>query len=179
MTGRNKELWTEMTAMRIGIGVLFCALTAASSAGAEPQALATFKSWSVFVHDTGNDRVCFAAAEASDKSPKTVNHGDIFFLVATWKSGAASNQPSFRVGYNLQEAPAPVIRIGAEKWDMYVSENEAFIESAAAEQGLISAMRKGADMTISAMSSRGTATSYVVSLSGVSAALDRARDACR
>lgn len=169
-----------MRATQAGFGALFFALgVAATPAWAEPQALATFKAWSVFVHDTGTDRICFAAAEASDKSPKTVNHGDIFFLVATWKSGAATDQPSFRVGYNLQQAPAPVIRIGAEKWDMYVSDNEAFIESGTAEQSLVSAMRKGAEMKISAMSSRGTATSYVVSLSGISAALDRAREACR
>lgn len=168
-----------MTVKRIGFGLALGLAWAAGPASAEPQALATFKSWSVFVHDTGTDRICFAAAEASDKSPKTVNHGDIFFLVASWKSGAAANQPSFRVGYELQTAPAPTVRIGSEKWDMYVSDNEAFIESAAAEQGLINAMRKGADMKISAMSSRGTATSYVVSLSGVSAALDRARDACK
>lgn len=152
---------------------------AAGAAKAEQQTLATYKAWSVFAQDSGTDRICFAAAEASDKSPKTVNHGDIFFLVASWKSGAAVNQPSFRVGYNLQAAPAPTIRIGAEKWDMYVSDNEAFIESAAAEQSLIAAMRNGADMKISAMSNRGTATSYVISLSGVSAALDRAKDACR
>ncbi len=169
-----------MRGRQAGFGALFFALgVAATPAWAEPQALATFKAWSVFVHDTGTDRICFAAAEASDKSPKTVNHGDIFFLVATWKSGAATDQPSFRVGYNLQQAPAPVIRIGAEKWDMYVSDNEAFIESGTAEQSLVSAMRKGAEMKISAMSSRGTATSYVVSLSGISAALDRAREACR
>jgi invasion protein IalB len=151
----------------------------AAPAVAEPQALASYKDWSVFTHDAGDDRICFAAAEASDKSPKTVNHGDIFFLVASWKSGAAANQPSFRVGYNLQPAPAPTIRIGSEKWDMYVSDNEAFIESAAAEKSLIAAMRKGADMKISAMSNKGTATSYVVSLSGVSAAIDRAQQACK
>lgn len=168
-----------MTLMRAGLGAILGFSALLGAAAAEPQALATYKSWSVFVHETGTDRVCFAAAEASDKSPKTVNHGDIFFLVATWKSGAANNQPSFRVGYNLQEGPAPVVRIGSEKWDMYVSENESFIESAAAEQGLVNAMRKGADMKISATSSRGTATSYVFSLSGVSAALDRAKEACR
>ncbi len=169
-----------MMAKRTGFCLVLGAARAASHpASAEPQSIAAFKSWSVFTHDTGTDRVCFAVAEASDKSPKTVNHGEIFFLVATWKSGAAANQPSFRVGYNLQAAPAPTIRIGSEKWDMYVSENEAFIESAAAEQSLIAAMRKGADMKISAMSNRGTATSYVVSLAGISAALDRARDACK
>lgn len=157
----------------------FGAIFLAAPAGAEPQAVATYKDWSVFVYDSGGDKICFAAAEASDKSPKTVNHGDIFFLVASWQSGAASNQPSLRVGYNLQEAPGPTIRIGSEKWDMYVSDNEAFIESAAAEQQLVAAMRKGADMKITAMSSRGTATSYVISLAGVSAALDRLRDACK
>jgi invasion protein IalB len=154
-------------------------MMAAAPAAAEPQALASYKDWSVFAHEAASERICFAAAEASDKSPKTVNHGDIFFLVATWKSGAASNQPSFRVGYNLQTAPAPTIRIGSDKWDMYVSDNEAFIESAAAEKSLIAAMRKGADMKISATSNRGTATSYVVSLAGVSAALDRAQQACK
>jgi invasion protein IalB len=62
---------------------------------------------------------------------------------------------------------------------MYVSNNEAFIESAKAEQGLISAMRRGADMRVNAMSNRGTATSYLISLSGVSAALDRVAQECR
>lgn len=165
--------------IRIVFGLAAVAALATTPAGAEPTPLATFKDWSVFVHETGTDRICFAAAEASDKAPKTVNHGDIFFLVATWKSGAATNQPSLRVGYNLQEAPAPTIRIGSEKWDMYVADNEAFIESASAEQSLIAAMRRGADMKISATSGRGTATSYVVSLSGISAALDRAAQACK
>lgn len=168
-----------MNGWRNGTAALFAVLMATGPAFAEPQALASYKDWSVFVYETGGDKICFAAAEATDKSPKTVNHGDIFFLVASWKSGAASNQPSLRVGYNLQEAPSPVIRIGGEKWDMYVSDNEAFIESASAEDRLVAAMRKGADMKISATSGRGTATSYVISLSGVSAALDRARDACK
>lgn len=167
--------------MRFGLGLAATAIAAFAvlPAAAEPTPLATFKDWSVFVHETGTDRICFAAAEASDKSPKSVNHGDIFFLIASWKSGAATNQPSFRVGYNFQEAPAPAIRIGSQKWDMFAADNEAFIESGAAEQSLITAMRSGADMKISATSSRGTATSYVVSLNGISAALDRVAQACK
>ena len=131
------------------------------------------------VLETANDRICYIVAEAQDKAPKSVNHGEIFFMVATWKSGLAGGQPSFRAGYNLKDAPAPAIRIGSQKWDMYVSDNEAFIESAAAEQALLAAMRQGADMRISATSGRGTATSYLFSLSGVSAALDRAAQACK
>jgi invasion protein IalB len=160
---------------------LLGALAGASAAAnaAEPTAVASFKAWSVFVRDVENDKICFAAAEAKDKSPKSVNHGDVFFLVATWKSGAATNQPSLMTGYNLKDAPAPTLRVGAEKWTMYVSENEAFIESAKDEQNLIAAMRRGADMRVSAVSGRGTATSYVISLQGISAALDRAAQACK
>ncbi|MEZ5920504.1 MAG: invasion associated locus B family protein [Parvularculaceae bacterium] len=163
----------------IGSSALALALFSVPALAAEPQAVATYKDWSVFVYDTGSDKICFAATEATDKSPKAVQHGDIFFMVASWKSGAAKNQPSLRVGYNLKDGPDPTIRIGSDSWEMYPSENEAFIESSSSEQGLVTAMRKGATMRISATSSRGTATSYVFSLTGVSAALDRAAGACK
>lgn len=146
---------------------------------AAQEALAIFKDWTVMVEDAGPDRVCFAVSQASDKAPKSVNHGEIFFMVGTWKSRVAVEQPSFRAGYNLKDQPPPSIRIGAQKWDMYVSDNEAFIESSASEQAIIAAMRSGSDMRISATSGRGTATNYVFSLSGVSAALDRAKEACK
>ncbi|MDZ7628157.1 MAG: invasion associated locus B family protein [Parvularculaceae bacterium] len=165
------------TACQTAAGVL--ALGFAGVASAEPQSVGLFKDWSVMVQEAGNDKICFAVAQAQDKSPKSVNHGEIFFMVATWKSGVATDQPSFRAGYNLKDAPGPVVRIGSQKWDMYVSDNEAFIENAAAEQSLVAAMRSGADMRIAATSGRGTATNYIFSLSGVSAALDRAQEACK
>lgn len=152
---------------------------AAPAFAAEPKPVASFRDWSVFVRETDGDMVCFAATEAADKAPKSVAHGDVFFLVATWKSGAAVNQPSLMTGYNMKDAPPPTIRVGSEKWQMYVSENEAFIESAKEEGSLVSAMRRGADMRVSAVSSRGTATSYLISLQGISAALDRVRDECK
>jgi len=145
----------------------------------QPEAKATFRDWSVFVRETDGEKICFAATEATDKSPKSVNHGDVFFLIATWKSGAAKEQPSLMTGYALNTKPEPTLRIGSDKWEMYSSENEAFIEASSEEQRLIRAMRQGADMRISAVSSRGTATSYVISLRGVSAALDRAKAECR
>ncbi len=172
---------TENLARGIGVGAAIAvALGALGPAlAADPETVALFKDWTVMVQDTGADRICFAVAEAKDKAPKSVNHGEIFFMVATWKSGVASGQPSFRTGYNLKDSPAPVIRVGSQKWDMYVSDNESFVESAASEQAILAAMRSGADMRIAATSGRGTATNYTFSLNGVSAALDRAKEACK
>lgn len=164
-------------AAAVAFGLALMALTAAKAA--EPQTVAAFKDWSVFVRDVDGDRICFAASEAKTKAPSSVNHGDIFFLIATWKSGAATNQPSFMAGYNLNTDQPPTASVGAAKFAMYVSENEAFIESAKDEQALITAMRSGANLKISAVSSRGTATSYVFSLQGLSSALDKVRDICK
>ncbi len=159
--------------------VVFVEFSTGAAYAQQPEAKATFRDWSVFVRETDGDRICFAATEAADKSPKSVNHGDVFFLIATWKSGAAKQQPSLMTGYALNGKPEPTVRIGSDKWDMYASDNEAFIESASEESRLIRAMRQGADMRISAVSQRGTATSYMISLRGVSAALDRATAECR
>lgn len=162
---------------------LFSALTAGivgmSASAQQPEAKATYRDWSVFVRETDGDKVCFAATEAADKSPKSVNHGDVFFLIATWQSGAAKEQPSLMTGYTLNARPEPSLRIGSDRWEMYASENEAFIEAASEESRLIRAMRQGADMRVSAVSQRGTATNYIISLRGVSAALDRAAQECR
>ncbi|MEL6370383.1 MAG: invasion associated locus B family protein [Pseudomonadota bacterium] len=158
---------------------LFAFTISAPAAAAEPKAVATFGDWSVFVRDVDGDKVCFAATEARDKSPKSVNHGNIFFLIASWASGAADNQPSLMTGYNLKDAPKPTLRVGSEKWQMYTDDNEAFIESGTDEKSLISAMRRGADMQVSAVSSRGTATNYRISLRGVTAALERVEKSCR
>lgn len=169
----------QLTIRVCAAAALAGAVLAAPAEAAEPRPVASYREWSVFVRETDDDTICFAATEAKDKAPKSVNHGDVFFLIATWKSGAAVNQPSLMTGYNMRDAPPPTLRIGSEKWEMYVSENEAFIESAREEESLVSAMRRGADMRVSAVSTRGTATSYVISLLGVTAALERVREECR
>lgn len=174
----RKQLSTVF-ALISGLTALASVAAIPSANAQQPEAKANFRDWSVFVREVDGEKICFAATEATDKSPKSVNHGDVFFLIASWKSGVAKEQPSLMTGYALNAKPEPTLRIGSDKWDMYVSENEAFIEASAEEDRLIRAMRRGSDMRISAVSQRGTATSYVISLRGVSAALDRAAAECR
>ena len=166
------------------LNTLLISLTAAfvfllEPALATPKAVGNFRDWSVYTLDLNGDTVCYAVTEPTDKSPRSVRHGDVFFMVASWKSGVATNQPSFLAGYDLRENPDPVLRVGSDRWEMYVSEAEGFIERANDEERLITAMRRGADMRLSAVSERGTATNYTFSLLGISAALDRVARECR
>ncbi len=150
----------------------------ATAAFAQPEQVATYRDWIVYKAEVNGDTICYAATTAEDMDPPTLDHGDVFFLVASWSSGAANQQPSFMTGYSLRERPEPVIRIGSDKWDMYISGRESFVESDTDEGRLVNAMRRGTDMRVSAMSERGNATEYTFSLLGVSNALDRASDEC-
>lgn len=165
--------------MKPNAALLVASLLAPTLAAAAPQAVASFRDWSVFVREVDGDRICYAATEAKTKLPASVNHGDVFFLIATWKSGAATNQPSFMTGYTLKDQPPPVVAVGTQKFTMYASDNEGFIEAAKDEQALVAAMRKGADMKVTAVSGRGTQTSYAISLQGISSALDKVSEACK
>ncbi len=147
-------------------------------ANAQPKLEGIYTDWKVYSRGQGQSKICYALAEPETKSPRSVNHGDVYFLVSNWRSGAAKEQPSFLAGYSLKNTRAPEARIGSAKYTMYASANEAFIESGSSERALVGKMRAGATMTVKAVSSRGTKVSYQFSLKGITAALKRAKANC-
>lgn len=161
------------------VTLTLAALAAPSAAyAAEPKLEGTFSDWTVYSRSEGGDKICYAIAEPSSKSPSSVNHGDIYFMVSNWRSGAAKEQPSFLAGYSLKANRAPEARVGSARYKMFVSENESFIEASSDERSLVSKMRAGATMQVKAVSARGTNVNYSFSLKGITAALRKAKSAC-
>jgi len=145
---------------------------------AEPNLEGNFTDWSVYSRMEGGDKICYAISQPKSKSPTSVNHGDIYFMVSNWRSGAAKEQPSFLAGYPLKKNRSPEARVGSAKYKMFVSENESFIESNSDERSLVSKMRAGSTMQLKAVSARGTNVNYSFSLKGITAALRKAKSAC-
>jgi invasion protein IalB len=154
------------------------AVAIAPSASAQAKAIGRYKDWRVFTENVGKDLVCFAAVEPSDKAPKSVEHGEVNFYVATWKSGSASNQPSLKVGYSLRKDLAPEAIIGRDRFKMYASGPEAFVADDK-ERALIDALQKGSELRIEAASVKDARTAYHFSLKGSREAIDKARTLCR
>lgn len=151
---------------------------AGAASAQEPAFQGEHNDWRVFTRGEGEERVCYATSRPTDSRPGSVDHGDVYFLVSTWASGAAEEQPSFLAGYALQPDHAPVVRVGSSRYQMYVSQQEGFVEELRDEQRLVDAMRRGYTMRVEAMSTRGTATAYEFSLSGVTAALEQVERLC-
>lgn len=157
-----------------------CTFTASASALAQaPDFQGQHNDWRVFTRGSGAERICYAVSRPTDSRPGDVDHGDVYFFVSTWASGAAREQPSFLAGYELRADNPPRASVGSDRVSMYVDENEGFVEEPREESRLIDAMRRGATMRVEAASARGTNTAYTFSLSGVTAALRQASELCR
>jgi hypothetical protein len=162
---------------------LFALLVAGSLAGPAPasadvKAVGRYKDWLVYTEAVGKDTICFASTPATDKAPKNVDHGEVNFYIATWKSGAASNQPSLKVGYAMRTDLDPEAIIGRDRFKMFASGPEAFVADNR-ETALIAAIRKGTELRVEAVSVKDVRTAYHFSLKGSTDAIAKARALCR
>lgn len=158
--------------------VLVLAALLPMGAGAAPKAVGKFKSWSVYTDTRDGETVCYAATTATQKSPRSADHGDVWYYVTYWKSGGSPAQPSLKVGYELKPERAPKTMVGRSSWTMFAVGREGFADDAD-DPRIIDALRKGSDLKVEAVSARGTSVSYTFSLSGSAAAIDGAGAACK
>lgn len=165
-------------AIRGFLSLFVIAIVVPNFASAQVKAIGSFKDWQVFTQKVDGDLVCFAATSAVDKAPKNVSHGDVHFFVANWKSGAGRGQPSIKVGYELRGDLPPEVVIGRERWRMYTSGNEGFLEDKN-ENSVVRSLKRGSTLRVEAVSARNTRTAYHFSLKGSSAAIDRAASVCK
>ncbi|WP_035616787.1 invasion associated locus B family protein [Hyphomonas johnsonii] len=162
---------------RLLIPALLAAI-AVPCASAAPTAVGRYNDWSVFTEQSGNDTICYAATSATDKAPRSADHGEVWFYVSSWKSGRARNQPSLKVGFDLREQLAPKASVGRSSWTLFGVGQEAFADDDD-DRRIVEALKKGSELRVEAVSARNTAVAYHFSLKGSAAAIDKAAAACR
>jgi len=163
---------------RLAILIALIALTMPTALAQAPTSRGSFSDWHVFTIESNRGLVCYALSQPIDSAPSSVDHGEIFFIVSSWASGAAEEQPRFAGGYALRPDSPPRVRVGSDRFSMFVADNDGFIEDTDDEAQLVRAMRRGSVMRVEATSQRGTATAYEFSLSGITAALERVDSLC-
>jgi hypothetical protein len=149
-------------------------LTLAGATGAfaqSPSLIKQFNAWGAYSYKAGSGTVCYVLSIPKTKEPTSVNHGDIFFIVSQRPGQNIAYEPQAMMGYPLKEASKVNVTIDSKNFVMFVKDTAAWVENAAEEPALVAAMKGGKEMSVKATSSRGTATNYTYSLSGISAAL--------
>jgi predicted extracellular nuclease len=104
----------------------------------------------------------------------------VYMFVSTRPSENVKDEVSMLVtGYALKSNTEASVSVGSSSFAMYTQNDGAWVKNAAEESQLIEAMRKGQDVVIKAVTSRGTKTTDTFSLKGISQALERVAQECK
>ena len=175
--GGRESLDITMIKKLVAASVLVLAGTTLAVA-AEPKAINQFDYWGAFSYeDAKRGKLCYALAVPQAKAPADRDHGDVYFVVSA-KAGSNEFEPQVEVGYPLQADEDVSVKVGKEVFSMFSSNNNAWLKDTKKSDALVKAMRKGSRMEVTGVSKRGTKTSYVYNLVGVTAAL-KAVSACK
>lgn len=143
--------------------------------------VATHGDWTVFAATSPKE--CWAVSppkksvNTKDGQPADVRRGDIRLYVA-YRPGA-QGEVSFAGGYPFAPDSTVEVAIGGQNFSLFTEGENAWTGSAADDARLIAALRGGSEAVVSGRSARGTRTVDTFSLSGVTAATDKAKEACR
>lgn len=145
------------------------------------QLLAEFGDWGAYTATPDGKKVCFALTKptSSQTNPPNRPRDPAWLFVSTRPAEKVKEEVSVIFGYPLKANSDAVVEIGSTNFAMYTQNDGAWVKNAAEEARLVEAMRKGAEVTVKGESSRGTKTTDVFSLKGVTQALDRAAQECR
>lgn len=146
-----------------------------------PQLLGQFGDWGAYTASPGGRKVCFALAKpASAKTdPPNRPRDPMYVFISSRPADNVRNEVSVMFGYQFKPNAEASLDVGGSSFSMYTQSDGGWVKNAAEEPRLVEAMRKAGDMTVKGVSSRGTATTDVYSLKGLSQALDRVAQECR
>ncbi|KQV66073.1 invasion associated locus B family protein [Rhizobium sp. Root1220] len=148
-------------------------LAGAFAAHAQPSMVKQFNDWGVYSYDRSGTTVCYILTVPKTMQPAAVDHGHNFFVVGHAPGSSTGSEPQVIMGYELKPGSRAKVQIGEKEFTMFTKGSSAWVLEESREPDLIDAMRAGSDLTVDAVSRRGTATRYTYSLNGVSAALKR------
>lgn len=152
-----------------------------AAGGAEPTLIGQFGTWGAYTAAPSGKKVCFALAKPSSSKTNPPNRprDPAYAFISTRPAEKVANEVSINMGYQLKPGSESTIEIGGASYAMYAQGDGLWIKNAAEEDRMVDAMRKGADITVKGVSSRGTETIDTFSLKGLSQALDRVAQTCK
>jgi invasion associated locus B (IalB) protein len=153
----------------------------AAAGGAEPTLIGQYGTWGAYTATPNGRKVCFALAkpQSSKTNPPNRPRDPAYAFVSTRPAERVVNEVSIMIGYALKPGSESSLEVGGSAYAMYTQGDGLWIKNAAEEEQMVNAMRKSAEVTVKGVSAKGTETTDVFSLKGLSQALDRLAQDCK
>ena len=144
----------------------------------QPDSLGTFGDWSAFAYTGKDGKVCFVMAAPKSMAPENAKRDPVHFLITHRPKLNVNSEISAIIGYTFKENGPASLQIEEQTFDLAVSGDGAWAETAAVDRKIVASMKKGRTMLVKGTSWRGTATTDTYSLTGISSAIDKIDEAC-
>lgn len=158
-------------------------MTAPAPAAAQrlAPALTSAKKWSVYAPENLPVRTCYAASGPieTESSRDGIKRGKAFLIVSTFPDEGVEEQVAVTLGYPANAKKPIELKIDSTTFKLFADGEEAWLESAEEDKKAVAAMRRGAKAWVTATSTRGTTITDEYSLSGFTAATQKAREYCK
>jgi hypothetical protein len=153
----------------------------AAAGGADPTLIGQYGTWGAYMATPNGRKVCFALAKptSSKTNPPNRPRDPAYAFVSTRPAERVVNEVSIMIGYALKPGSESSLEVGGSSYAMYTQGDGLWIKNAAEEEQMVSAMRKSAEVIVKGVSAKGTETTDVFSLKGLSQALDRVAQDCK
>jgi hypothetical protein len=167
------------------------AVTAPGMQQATPVAI--FGDWNVFANGQGKTRVCYAIAQPTTRSPKTLARDTAYLFVTVRKGENIANEVAVMLGFPAKPATSqagaaakpnaaatdPAIHLGATRYGLVIKDSNAWLQNQAEETRVVTEMTRTAKLQVKTTSMRGNPTSDEYALAGFGEAMKRAREECK
>jgi invasion protein IalB len=169
----------------LGTGVVILGLTAGFAAAQEAEStnrVSSMTDWSVF--EETDPRECWAVStykesvNTKDGRVVSVTRGEILFMVFFRPDDDIEGQVAFTGGYPFANGSTVSVDIDGTAFELFTEGEWAWAASPQDDLRLVTAMKRGTDAVLTAVSSRGTTTKDTFSLLGFTAAYDDAERRC-
>lgn len=162
-----------------------CLAGLATTASAQSQStnrVAAKTDWSVFVENDPKECWSVSAPKETvntrDGRVVAVRRSDILLFVFYRPGADVKGQVTFTGGYPFAPGSTVNMNISGNEFELFSEGEWAWPATAADDAKIITAMKRGAEATITARSARGTQTKDTFSLLGFTAALEDAEKRC-
>jgi len=149
--------------------------------GVQPTLLGQYGEWGAYTASPGGKKICFALAKPANSSTSPPNRprDPAWMFISSRPAEKVKDEVSVIFGYGHKPNSDANIEVAGGSYAMYTQADGAWVKNAAEEPKLVETMRKGQDLTVKGTSAKGTVSTDVYSLKGLSLALDKIGQECR
>jgi invasion protein IalB len=141
--------------------------------------LGTFKAWEVHSFKEGGAKVCNMFSRPVNSEGDYTQRGDVYMFVTSRPGEGVKDEFSVQIGYVFKTETPAYVTIGNKKFELFTQGDFAWLHEDKNQKSLVRAMRGGSEITVEGISSHGTKTKDVFSLSGFTAAHNMISSACK